>query len=558
MDLNIPNKNTGDNFSANDFNQIKEAVNSKGDKTNFKTLNGESIIGQGDIAIGADVDLSSYLTTTGATSAFQAKGNYLVESDVIGKYLPTGATLSYLNLLDKPSIPSIEGLATESFVTSRGYLTSISWNQIGSKPSFFDGAYSSLSGLPTIPDAYSKMQSDAKYILTGTTFNYNDLLNKPTIPSLAGYATESFVTSKGFLTGVTYAQVSGKPTFSIVATSGSYADLISKPDLTVKADLVSGKVPMSQMPDANLNPEQFETLPDGTIGIKTSYLMSLGLGGVQLSAPALLAISGATSSALTVTWSGVTNATSYTLERADTATFTGSTIVYSGATTLFANTGLTAASNYYFRVKATAPNYIASSYSTVSGATTAAQAGVNYMTGFSPVMVLSGLTSGVSSTTTTGSTVYIQDANTEFNSTQNYHIPASGGGEIAVKIVDLTSNVSFGLTDNYQLSNPYGCRVTGNKIYQKNGSEEIEIVGATVAIGDHIILKTFDDNTGGGDNNLLRYFKIYKSSDGGGTRTEIVLPQGSGYNNSTTKFICFTNGNPSRLGYPQMKGAVAG
>jgi len=558
MDLNIPNKNTGDNFSANDFNQIKEAVNSKGDKVLLKTLNGESIIGEGNITINADVDLSGYLTTTGATSAFQVKGNYLVESDVIGKYLSTGATLSYLNLLDKPSIPSIEGLATESFVTSRGYLTSISWNQIGSKPSFFDGAYSSLSGLPTIPDSYSKAVTDSKYLLTGTTFNYNDLVNKPTIPSLAGYATESFVTSKGFLTGVTYAQVSGKPTFSTVATSGSYADLISKPDLTIKADLVSGKVPMSQMPDANLNPEQFETLPDGTIGIKTSYLMSLGLGGVQLSAPALLAISGATSSALTVTWSGSTNATSYTLERANTATFTGSTIVFSGAALAFNNTGLTAATNYYYRVKATAPNYIASNYSTISGATTAAQVGVNYMTGFVPVMVLSGLTSGVSSTTTTGSTVYIQDANTEFNSTQNYHIPASNGGEIAVKIVDLTSNVSFGLTDNFQLSNPYGCRVTANKIYQKNGSEEIEIVGATVAIGDHIILKTFDDNTGGGDNNLLRYFKIYKSSDGGGTRTEIVLPQGSGYNNSTTKFICFTNGNPSRLGYPQMKGAVAG
>jgi len=512
MDLNIPNKNAGDNFSANDFNQIKEAVNSKGDKTNFKTLNGESIVGEGDITINADVDLSGYLTTTGATNVFQSKGDYLVQADVFGKYLLTGTTFSFNDLTNKP----------------------------------------------IIPDAYTKLQSDSKYILTGTTFNYNDLTNKPSIPSLSGYATESFVTSKGFLTGVTFAQVSGKPTFSTVATSGSYADLTSKPDLTIKADLVSGKVPMSQMPDANLNSEQFETLPDGTIGIKTSYLMSLGLGGVQLSAPSLLSISGATSSALTIKWSGVTNATSYTLERANTATFTGSTIVYSGTTTSFTNSGLTAATNYYFRVKATAPNYIASNYAVISGATTAAQVGVNYMTGFIPVMVLSGITSGVSSTTTSGSTVYIQGATTEFNSTQNYHIPASGGGEIAIKIVDLTSNVSFGLVDNLALAQPYGCQIDGNKIYQKNGGSVTEINGITVAVGDFIILKTYDDNTGGGDNNALRYYKIFKSSDGGTTRTELTLPTGSNYNNSTTKFIAFMNGNPSRLGYPQMKGAVAG
>lgn len=512
MDLNIPNKNTGDNFSANDFNQIKEAVNSKGDKISLKTLNGESIIGEGDITINADVDLSGYLTTTGATNTFQAKGNYLVESDVIGRYLSTGATFSYLNLLDKPSIP----------------------------------------------DAYSKLQSDSKYILTGTIFNYNDLANKPSIPSLAGYATESFVNTKGFLTGVTYSQVSGKPTLSTVATSGSYTDLLAKPDLTIKADLVGGKIPIAQLPDANLNSEQFELLGDGTLGIKTSYLMSLGLGGVQLASPTLLAISGATSTSLTVTWSGVTNATSYTLERANSSTFTGSSVVYSGSTLAFNSTGLTSATNYYFRVKATAPNYIASNYSTVTGATTAAQVGVNYMSGFVPVDVLAGVKSGNIDTTTTGTTVYIQGTTTNFNSTQNYHIAASNGGEIAVKIVDLTSNVSFGLVDNLQLSNPYGAQVSGNKIYQKNGSQETEIIGQTVAVGDHIIVKTYDDNSGGGDNNLLRYYKIFKSSDGGDTRIELVLPQSSGYNNSTTKFIAFTNDSPSRLAYPQMKGQIAG
>lgn len=46
-----------------------------------------------------------------------------------------------------------------------------------------------------------------------------------------------------------------------------------------KARLVGGKVDTAQLPVVNLSPTQFETLPDGTIGIKLSYLQSLGLGG---------------------------------------------------------------------------------------------------------------------------------------------------------------------------------------------------------------------------------------------------------------------------------------
>jgi hypothetical protein len=49
--------------------------------------------------------------------------------------------------------------------------------------------------------------------------------------------------------------------------------------LKAKADLVDGVVPMEQLPDATLSEDQFETLPSGKIGIKTSYLQSLGLGG---------------------------------------------------------------------------------------------------------------------------------------------------------------------------------------------------------------------------------------------------------------------------------------
>ncbi|WP_316736290.1 fibronectin type III domain-containing protein [Pedobacter aquatilis] len=324
MNLNIPIKSSGSTLSADEFNLIVPAVNSKAD---------ESL-------------LSSYLTLTGATNTFQLKGNYLVAADVVGKYLSTGTTFSYSNLTEKP----------------------------------------------VIPDAYTKSQSDGKYILTGTTFNYQDLINKPTIPSITGLASETFVLnsltgksnvsdvysksdidSKGFLTGVTYTQVTGKPILSAIATSGAYADLAGKPDLATKADLVSGTVPINQLPEATLSPLQFETLPDGTIGIKLSYLQSLGLGGTTptLTAPTNLIISGATGSALTISWSTVANATSYELQRANNAAYTGATTLYNGATASFNNTGLTASTNYFYRVKAKAASYSDSAYVAASGATIA-------------------------------------------------------------------------------------------------------------------------------------------------------------------------------------------
>lgn len=60
-----------------------------------------------------------------------------------------------------------------------------------------------------------------------------------------------------------------------------------KSALTSKADLVNGIIPLAQLPDANLNAEQFEVLYDGSIGIKTSYLLSLGLtqGGTTPTEP---------------------------------------------------------------------------------------------------------------------------------------------------------------------------------------------------------------------------------------------------------------------------------
>lgn len=69
-------------------------------------------------------------------------------------------------------------VATEEWVTGKGYLTSVpaqTWGSITEKPTFATVA---------------------------TSGSYNDLTNKPTIPSLSGYATQNWVTSQGYLTSI--------------------------------------------------------------------------------------------------------------------------------------------------------------------------------------------------------------------------------------------------------------------------------------------------------------------------------------------------------------------
>lgn len=119
---------------------------------------------------------------------------------------------SYSDLSDKPTIPTKVGDLTND----RGYITSYTesdptvptWAKQANKPSY---AYSEISGTPSLA-------------AVATSGSYNDLTNKPTIPSVAGLASETYVNNA----------VSGKVNASAlhaVATSGSYNDLTDKPTI---------------------------------------------------------------------------------------------------------------------------------------------------------------------------------------------------------------------------------------------------------------------------------------------------------------------------------------
>jgi hypothetical protein len=76
--------------------------------------------------------------------------------------------------------------------------------------------YSKISNAPAIPTNTNQLTNGAGFI---------------TVSALSGYATETFVTTRGYLTSVSWNDVQSKPTFATVATTGSYTDLTNRPTL---------------------------------------------------------------------------------------------------------------------------------------------------------------------------------------------------------------------------------------------------------------------------------------------------------------------------------------
>ena len=102
--------------------------------------------------------------------------------------------------MDKGEIPSLDGYATEEWVTQQGYLTE--------HQSLTDYAKKtdipSLEGYATKTDLSTKANKEHTHLLKDITDyeapNLSIYAKKTDIPSLEGYATEQWVTSKKYLT----------------------------------------------------------------------------------------------------------------------------------------------------------------------------------------------------------------------------------------------------------------------------------------------------------------------------------------------------------------------
>ena len=207
----------------------------------LKTINGESIVGEGNIEIGggSGTQVQSDWAETNTESV-----SYIKNKPTLSIVATSG---SFNDLLDKPTIPT----KTSELTNDSGFLTEQTLKTINGESivgegnieiSGFSGSYNDLTDKPNLSTV-------------ATTGSYNDLTNKPSIPT----KTSELTNDSGFLTehqplktingesivGTGNIEISGfsgsyndltdKPTLSTVATTGSYNDLTNKPNLSTVA-----------------------------------------------------------------------------------------------------------------------------------------------------------------------------------------------------------------------------------------------------------------------------------------------------------------------------------
>lgn len=147
-------------------------------------------------------------------------------------------------------IPITGGGGTGTFVLQTATTVRLGGVRIGANIQVSANGTISVAAIPT---NLSEFTNDLGFIssssltwnnLTGkpsfsavsTSGSYTDLINKPTIPTSTG----DLINNSGYITtaSLTWSNISGKPTFSAVSTSGSYTDLINTPTIpTTLTDL---------------------------------------------------------------------------------------------------------------------------------------------------------------------------------------------------------------------------------------------------------------------------------------------------------------------------------
>ena len=203
---------------------------------------------------GGEVDLSAYATK----DDLKTKIDY--EIDVgSGIELPVVFDGSYNSLTDKPEIPSLEGYATETYVANAIAEAQLSGGEVdlnnyATKDELHN--HNNKAVLDNITEA--KITSwDNKSNFSG---NYNDLTNKPNIPSLDGYATKDELhthDNKAVLDGITATKVTSwdnKSNFS-----GSYNDLTNKPTIpTQTSQLTNNSGFLTSIPSEYITESELE------------------------------------------------------------------------------------------------------------------------------------------------------------------------------------------------------------------------------------------------------------------------------------------------------------
>lgn len=163
----------------------------------------------------------------------------------IGGYnlpIATSDTLGGIKVGAGLSINSETGVLSAS---GGGTADSVDWANITSKPDFktvaTSGSYNDLTDKPTIPTKVSELENDSNYItsvpeeyVTETELAGKNYATVSQIPSLDGYATEAWVGEQGYLTE--HQDISNLATKEELASKADSANVYSKSETYTKVE----------------------------------------------------------------------------------------------------------------------------------------------------------------------------------------------------------------------------------------------------------------------------------------------------------------------------------
>lgn len=146
------------------------------------------------------------------------------------------------NLATKSEVRAIENKIPAAYELPVASATALGGVKVGSGLFITNGVLSATGGGVADSVEWDKVQNKPNFAKVATSGDYNDLINQPTIPSVAGLASEAYVNEKVAAIKVPsldgYAKTAD---LSTVATSGSYNDLKDKPTIPSTAGLASTK-----------------------------------------------------------------------------------------------------------------------------------------------------------------------------------------------------------------------------------------------------------------------------------------------------------------------------
>ena len=137
------------------------------------------------------------------------------------------------NLATKSEVSAVENKIPAAYELPTASATTLGGVKVGSGLSITNGVLSATGGGGVADSVeWDKVQNKPNFANVATSGDYNDLSNKPTIPSVEGLASEAYVNEKVAAIKVPsldgYAKTAD---LSTVATSGSYNDLSNKPTI---------------------------------------------------------------------------------------------------------------------------------------------------------------------------------------------------------------------------------------------------------------------------------------------------------------------------------------